>query len=141
MFVSDQLNSDSQILDTRNIVERVNRIAPFFEYDEDPYIIVRDDGTLAWIIDAYLVEQGYPYAENYQGNNNYIKNAAKVMIDAYTGEVNFFVTEPDDPLLQTYQNIFPALLLEWKFWKMYKCISDIQKIYFRFKQTNMVRII
>ena len=109
MFVSDQLNSDSQILDTRNIVERVNRIAPFFEYDEDPYIIVRDDGTLAWIIDAYLVEQGYPYAENYQGNNNYIKNAAKAMVDAYTGEVNFFVTEPDDPLLQTYQNIFPEL--------------------------------
>ncbi|WP_428910450.1 UPF0182 family protein [Niallia sp. Krafla_26] len=109
MFVSDQLSSESQLLDTRNIMDRVNRIAPFFEYDEDPYIIVRDDGTLAWIIDAYLVEQGYPYAENYQGNYNYIKNAAKVMIDAYTGEVDFFITEPNDPLLKTYQNIFPEL--------------------------------
>ncbi|WP_087974335.1 UPF0182 family protein [Oceanobacillus rekensis] len=109
MLVSDQLSNDSQLLDTRNIVDRINRIAPFFEYDDDPYIIVRDDGTLAWIIDAYLVEQGYPYAENYQDNRNYIKNAAKVMVDAYTGEVNFFVSEPDDPLLQTYQNIFPDL--------------------------------
>jgi uncharacterized membrane protein (UPF0182 family) len=109
MFVSDQLSSKSQLLDTRNIVERVNRIAPFFEYDEDPYIVVRDDGSLVWIIDAYLIEQGYPYAENYQDNKNYIKNAAKVMIDAYTGEVQFFVTEPDDPLLKTYQNIFPKL--------------------------------
>ncbi|WP_338471405.1 UPF0182 family protein [Niallia sp. XMNu-256] len=109
MFVSDQLSSESQLLDTRNIVDRVNRIAPFFEYDEDPYIVVRDDGSLVWIIDAYLVEQGYPYAENYEGNKNYIKNAAKVMIDAYTGEVNFFVAEPDDPLLKTYQNMFPKL--------------------------------
>ncbi len=109
MLVSDQLSNKSQLLDTRNIVERVNRIAPFFEYDEDPYIVVRDDGTLVWIIDAYLVEQGYPYAENYQGNFNYITNAAKVMVDAYTGEVQFFVTEPDDPLLKTYQNIFPQL--------------------------------
>ncbi|WP_249871700.1 UPF0182 family membrane protein [Oceanobacillus saliphilus] len=109
MLVSDQVSGDSQLLDTRNIVDRVNRIAPFFEYDEDPYIFVRDDGTLAWIIDAYLVEQGYPYAENYEDNKNYIKNAAKVMVDAYTGEVDFFIVEPDDPLLQTYQNIFPDL--------------------------------
>lgn len=109
MLVSDQLSSKSQLLDTRNIVDRVNRIAPFFEYDADPYVVVRDDGSIVWLIDAYLVEQGYPYAENYQGDNNYIKNAVKVMIDAYTGEVTFFVTEPDDPLLKTYQNIFPKL--------------------------------
>ncbi|MFC4024904.1 UPF0182 family protein [Oceanobacillus longus] len=109
MLVSDQLSNESQLLDTRNIVDRINRIAPFFEYDEDPYIFVRDDGSLAWMMDAYLVEKGYPYAEKFQDNKNYIKNAAKVMIDAYTGEVTFFVTEPDDPLLQTYQNIFPDL--------------------------------
>lgn len=109
MLFSDQITGESQYLATRNIVDRVNRIAPFFEYDEDPYIVVRDDGSLVWIIDAYLTEQGYPYAENYEGNNNYIKNAAKVAIDAYTGEVNFYVTEPEDPLLQTYENMFPDL--------------------------------
>lgn len=109
MLVSDQITSDSQLLETRNIMDRVERIAPFFEYDEDPYIFIRDDGSLAWMIDAYLVEQGYPYAENYEGNYNYIKNAAKVVIDAYSGEVNFYITEPDDPLLKTYQNIFPEL--------------------------------
>lgn len=109
MLVSDQITNESQFLETRNIMERVERIAPFFEYDEDPYVFVRDDGSLAWMIDAYLVEQGYPYAENYEGNYNYIKNAAKAVIDAYTGEVNFYITEPDDPLLKTYQNIFPEL--------------------------------
>ena len=98
----------------------------FFEYDEDPYIVVRDDGTIVWILDAYLVEQGYPYAENYQGNYNYIKNAAKVMIDAYTGEVSFFVTEPDDPLLKTYQNIFPELFTT-------EVPEDIQK-HFRYPE-------
>lgn len=126
MFVSDQLSDESQLLDTRNIKDRVNRIAPFFEYDEDPYIIVRDDGSLAWIMDAYLVEQGYPYAENYQGNQNYIKNAAKVMVDAYTGEVHFFITEPEDPLLKTYQNMFPNLFTA-------EIPEDVQK-HFRFPE-------
>ncbi|SDR01461.1 UPF0182 family membrane protein [Virgibacillus salinus] len=109
MFVSDQVTNDSQLLDTRNIMERVNRIAPFFNYDEDPYIVVRDDGSLVWIIDAYLTAERYPYSESYQGNVNYIRNSVKAVVDAYTGEVNFYVTEPDNPLLQTYVNMFPEL--------------------------------
>src|SRR5699024_12334059 len=63
MLVSDQLTDESQLHDTRNIKERVNRIAPFFDYDTDPYIVVRDDGTLVWMIDAYLKAERYPYSE------------------------------------------------------------------------------
>src|SRR5699024_7441020 len=112
MLVSDQITSESQLLDTRNIVDRVKRIAPFFDYDEDPYIFIRDDGSLAWMIDTYLVGEGYPYAENYAGNRNYIKNSVKTVVDAYTGEVDFYIAEPEDPLLLTYQNIFPEMFTE-----------------------------
>src|SRR5699024_3119394 len=71
MLVSDQLTDESQLHDTRNIKERVNRIAPLFDYDTDPYIVVRDDGTLVWMIDAYLKAERYPYSEAHQGNENY----------------------------------------------------------------------
>src|SRR5699024_2512516 len=63
MLFSDQITKDSQFLATRNIMDRVNRIAPFFQYDDDPYIFVREDGTLAWMIDAYLSAENYPYSE------------------------------------------------------------------------------
>lgn len=112
MFVSDQLTKESQLLATRNIMDRVKRIAPFFQYDDDPYIFVREDGTLAWMMDAYLSGERYPYSEPHAGNENYIKNSVKVVIDAYSGEVNFYIAEPDEPLLQTYQKIFPDLFTE-----------------------------
>ncbi|MFC0301633.1 UPF0182 family protein [Virgibacillus soli] len=110
MLVSDQLTTDSQLLKTRNIMDRVKKIAPFFEYDEDPYIVIRDDGTLVWIMDAYVKAENYPYAEPYERNESYIRNSVKAVVDAYTGEVTFYVADPDDPLLQTYANIFPELL-------------------------------
>src|SRR5699024_6265477 len=99
MLVSDQLTKESQLLKTRNIKERVNEVAPFFTYDEDPYIFVRDDGSLEWMIDGYVSAEGYPYSEAYSGNNNYIRNSVKATIDAYTGEVNFYVVDPDDPII------------------------------------------
>lgn len=112
MFVSDQLTEDSQLLATRNIMDRIQRIAPFFEYDDDPYIFVREDGTLAWMIDAYLTGERYPYSEAHQGDESYIRNSVKVTVDAYTGEVTFYAVDPDEPLLQTYQNMFPELFTE-----------------------------
>ncbi len=112
MFVSDQVTEDSQLLATRNIMDRVNRIAPFFTYDQDPYLVVRDDGSVVWMLDAYLTAENYPYSEAFQGDTNYIRNPVKVTVDAYTGEVNFYAAEPDNPLLRTFQNIFPDLFTE-----------------------------
>ncbi len=112
MLVSDQVTDESQILVTRNIMDRVNRIAPFFEYELDPYIYVRDDGSMAWIMDAYLTSSHYPYAEKYNDDNNYIKNSVKIEIDAYTGEVNFYIVDEEDPLVQTYANMFPDLFTD-----------------------------
>src|SRR5699024_5237883 len=102
MFVSDQLTKESQLLQNRNIMERVKKIAPFFEYDDDPYIFVREDGSLAWIIDAYVTAERYPYSEPHEKSENYIRNSVKVVIDAYTGEVDFYISDKEDPLLQTY---------------------------------------
>lgn len=109
MLVSDQLTKESQLHDTRNIKDRVKRIAPFFDYDTDPYIVVRDDGTLVWIIDAYLKAERYPYSEAHQGTENYLRNSVKAVVDAYTGEVMFYPVDEADPLLQTYQSMLPEL--------------------------------
>ncbi|WP_077324248.1 UPF0182 family protein [Virgibacillus siamensis] len=109
MMISDQITDESKFLVTRNIKDRVKRIAPFFTYDKDPYIVVRDDGSLVWVIDAYLKAERYPYSEPYQGDTNYIRNPIKAVVDAYTGDVNFYVVNPDEPLLKTYQHIFPDL--------------------------------
>src|SRR5690625_2445372 len=112
ILVSDQITEESELLRTRNIKERVNEIAPFFQYDDDPYIFIRDDGTLSWMIDAYVMAARYPYSEAYDGDRSYIRNSVKVTIDAYTGEVNFYIVDPEDPLIQTYNNIFPDLFTE-----------------------------
>lgn len=111
LLISGQIDADSRLLRKRNVLERLESIAPFLFYDDDPYIVVRDDGTLVWIVDAYTGTSQYPYSESIgQGMNmNYIKNPLKAVVDAYTGEVSFYVVDPDDPLFQTYQNIFPTL--------------------------------
>ncbi|GAB7386875.1 UPF0182 family protein [Bacillaceae bacterium] len=112
MLVSGQITSESQLLATRNILERLEKIAPFLTYDKDPYIVVRDDGTLVWLVDAYTRSSRFPYSEAVQNNVNYIRNPVKAMVDAYTGEVRFYVVEPDEPLLQTYRKIFPTLFTD-----------------------------
>lgn len=112
ILVSNQVTSGSQLLETRNIVDRLKRIAPFLSYDEDPYMVVRDDGSLAWIIDAYVTDENYPYAEPYSQDLNYIANPVKAVVDAYTGKVTFYVVDPDNAVLKTYRNIFPTLFTD-----------------------------
>ncbi len=107
LLVSESLTPESKILINRNIKERVATIAPFLRYDSDPYIVL-SEGGLYWIIDAYTVSNKYPYSEPY-GNINYIRNSVKVVINAYNGEVNFYVVDEKDPLINTYRKIFPSL--------------------------------
>jgi len=110
MILSSDINNQSQVLIYRNIVTRVNKIAPYLSYDQDPYIVVNNDGRLFWILDAYTYSGKYPYSQPYDNlGNNYIRNSVKVVCDAYTGEMNFYVADPGDPMVQTYQKIFPQL--------------------------------
>ena len=109
---SDDVTSESRVLMRRNIIERVKTIAPFLIYDDDPYIVVDSQGKLSWIIDAYTSTAVYPYSHHYQVQGksvNYLRNSVKVTIDAYNGDVNFYVFDEADALLKTYQNMFPVL--------------------------------
>jgi hypothetical protein len=110
ILISSELTSESRVLYYRNIRERVNHLAPFLELDSDPYLVVLD-GRLFWIQDAYTTTDRYPYSEPLSGGINYIRNSVKVVIDAYDGSVTFYVTEPDDALIRTYQAIFPRLFV------------------------------
>ena len=109
---SDDVTPDSRVLMRRNIMERVKTLAPFLIYDDDPYIVVDSQGKLTWIIDAFTSTERYPYSHHYQAqgkNVNYLRNSVKVTIDAYNGDVNFYVFDEEDVLLKTYQNTFPVL--------------------------------
>jgi uncharacterized membrane protein (UPF0182 family) len=113
MLLSGEVNNNSQVLYYRNIKERVPKIAPFLSYDSDPYIVV-DEGKLYWMWDAYTVTDMYPYAEPFSHGLNYIRNSVKVVIDAYSGDVKFYVSDVKDPLINTYSRIFPGLFLPLK---------------------------
>ncbi|MDD3839568.1 MAG: UPF0182 family protein [Clostridia bacterium] len=111
LFISSYVTSDSKIMLHRNIRKRVNRIAPFIEVDEDPYIIIAD-GKLYWIIDGYTTSDQYPYSQPIIRENdyiNYIRNSVKVVVDAYNGDVDFYISDVDDPIINTYSNIYPGL--------------------------------
>lgn len=111
MIFSSAINSDSKIIKHRNIMERVNRIAPFLKYDQDPYMVInQEDGKLYWMIDAYTYSDRYPYAQPYlETGINYVRNSVKVVIDAYDGTTQFYIYDETDPLLQTYGRIFKDL--------------------------------
>ncbi|WP_096231202.1 UPF0182 family protein [Thermoanaerobacterium sp. RBIITD] len=109
ILLSTDITSDSKMLIYRNIKDRVEKIAPFLIYDDDPYIVV-DNGKLYWIIDAYTYSGNYPYSEPYaQTGINYIRNSVKVVVDAYTGDVNYYISDKNDPVIRVYDGIFPGL--------------------------------
>ncbi len=110
ILLSGELNEESHVLYYRNISERVQHLAPFLSLDSDPYMVIID-GKLYWIQDAYTTTGRYPYSEPIADDLNYIRNSVKVIIDAYNGDTTFYITEPNDPLIQTYQAIFPDLFV------------------------------
>ena len=118
MLLSPNLIPDTRALIHRLIQDRVRIIAPFLEFDQDPYIVtaaVQDaDGAsesrLYWIIDAYTLSDRYPYSDPGTLSFNYIRNSIKVVIDAYDGSVDFYSIEPDEPILKTWQKLFPDLI-------------------------------
>jgi len=107
MLLTGYLTPDSRILLRRSLHERAPRIAPFLRYDDDPYLVV-DAGRLYWIQDAYTVSDRFPGSRP-TGRINTLRNAVKVVVDAYDGTTRFYVSEPDDPILQSYARVFPTL--------------------------------
>ena len=109
ILVASQLGSDSRILYHRNILDRVTTIAPFLRYDDDPYLVI-SEGRLVWIVDAYTASDRYPYATPAANGINYIRNAVKIVIDAYDGTTTFYMADPEDPIARTLEAIFPSML-------------------------------
>lgn len=109
LLISDNITSSSRILFRRLIQDRIQRIAPFLRLDHDPYIVV-SDGRLIWLQDGYTASDALPYSQRSRANGiNYIRNAVKIAVDAYDGNPVFYVADPADPIVQTYQRIFPSL--------------------------------
>ncbi|HEY9736932.1 MAG TPA: UPF0182 family protein [Trichocoleus sp.] len=127
LLFSNYFNADSRIHYHRLVLDRVRQIAPFLTLDADPYIAVVD-GRMVWIVDGYTVSDRYPYSEPLNRSTdvemllqdetlqdlarrdiNYLRNSVKVVVDAYDGTMRFFAIDGQDPVLATYQRIFPNL--------------------------------
>jgi uncharacterized membrane protein (UPF0182 family) len=114
---SDDINAQSHLLMRRNIRSRVAALAPFLNFDPDPYIVVGDDGRLTWVIDAFTTSDTFPYSTHYglEGESvNYIRNSVKVAIDAYDGTTTFYVFDNEDPIIAGWRAIFPSLFKDGK---------------------------
>jgi uncharacterized membrane protein (UPF0182 family) len=109
LLISENVTPASKILFRRLIQDRIQRIAPFLRLDRDPYLVV-NDGRLIWLQDAYTISDSLPYSQlNRAGSINYIRNSVKIAIDAYDGNPVFYIADPKDPIVLTYQRIFPTL--------------------------------
>lgn len=126
IFLSDAVNDDSQILYDRDPIERVKKVAPYLTLDSDTYPSVVD-GRVVWIVDGYTLTDQYPYSNKVSMSEaiadseglpqslpfdevNYIRNSVKATVDAYDGSVTLYAWDDEDPILQTWQKIFPSTL-------------------------------
>ncbi|MEF8822900.1 MAG: UPF0182 family protein [Desulfohalobiaceae bacterium] len=134
LFFSGYPKEGTRIMFERQILERLNKMAPFLQYEPDPYIVLAD-GELYWIVNAYTTTDRYPYSEvfstrrrgretaqssrpgdiflpqatSYLDGPNYIRNSVKVAVNAYNGDTDFYVFDEEDPLLRVWRNIYPDL--------------------------------
>jgi uncharacterized membrane protein (UPF0182 family) len=118
-LISSFVTSSSRAIYVRDIDERVRKAAPFLKYDADPYPVIYKN-RIQWIYDAYTTTSRYPYsqradtsrldpASDLNSNFNYVRNSVKVLIDAYTGKMTFYIVDPTDPLARAYKKAFPKL--------------------------------
>ena len=120
LLISDQVQSTSQLLMHRSLAERLGLLAPFLSYDKDPYLVVDGNGRLVYVQDAFTTTDRFPNAQAFDtaglpgtglgpGSINYIRNSVKVVMDAYSGAMHFYIADPADPLIRAYAGIFPSL--------------------------------
>ncbi len=116
---SSNVTKDSKIITTRNIIDRAKAIMPYLKYDQNPYMIVTDNGDLMWVLDAYTTSNNYPYSQEsiieYNGLKekiNYIRNSVKVLINPYTGDIKFYLVDKTDPIAISYNKIYNGLFLD-----------------------------
>lgn len=131
MIFTRNFNPNTQILFRRNINLRIRALAPFLRFDRDPYLVTADtdpsgQNTLSWIIDAYTTSNYYPYSDGGDRNFNYIRNSVKIVIDAYNGNVDFYIMDEQDPIIQSWRKVFP------NFFKSFSEMPDVLKSHIRY---------
>jgi uncharacterized protein len=109
ILLSDDIKGSARVLYRRNVMERATTAMPFLDFDDDPYLMITDAGELKWILDAYTTSDAYPYAQRTPDGTSYMRNSVKVVIDAYDGTVDAYIAQPNDPVVQTYANIFRGI--------------------------------
>lgn len=107
MLISNYITPDSKILVNRNVKERVKEAIPFLKFD-DPNFVIDDNGYMKWIIDGYTTSKYYPYSQTYD-DVNYIRNSVKVIVDAYDGTIDAYITDKNDPIINSYAKAYPGV--------------------------------
>lgn len=127
-LISEFVTSDSKVIYVRDVKERVEKAAPFLDYDADPYPVVVD-GRIVYVVDAYTTTDLFPYGQvadtgqlasnsGLRHRFNYVRNSAKAVVDAYDGSVVLYVmpdpeTGEPDPILMAYREAFPDLFADF----------------------------
>lgn len=153
---STSVTDESKILTNRNIIERAQTALPYLLYDENPYTVIQD-GQIYWVIDGYTISNKYPYSSysTLENNNikqeiNYIRNSVKVIINAYNGEMKFYITDENDPIISAYKKIYPSMFETEKIPEqiseqlkypelLYKVQSEMLNIYHNVKEDVLYR--
>ncbi len=110
ILINSDITAQTRVMFNRNIRDRIQRITPpsFLTLDSDPYVVIAD-GRIFYMVDAYTVSNRYPYSDRDANGINYIRNGAKIVVDAYNGSVTYYMVDTEDPLTRTYDRIFPGL--------------------------------
>ena len=116
---SSYVDSKSNIITNKNIIERAKTLLPDIIYDEEPYLTIDENGNLIWIIDGYTTTNNYAFSQSTvikvageKEKINYIRNSVKVLVDAYNGTIKFYITDKYDPIISVYKNMYPNLFVE-----------------------------
>jgi uncharacterized membrane protein (UPF0182 family) len=116
IIFTEYLTAQSRMMIHRRVQDRLEYLAGFLQWDQDPYLVITDDGRLVWMVDAYTTSLSHPYSATLpvaglDDGANYIRNAVKATVDAYTGKISLYVFDPGDPIIQSYEHLFPKLFL------------------------------
>ncbi|MGA7494527.1 MAG: UPF0182 family protein [Syntrophobacteraceae bacterium] len=111
IFFTSKLVPESRIIFRHKLTERIHTLAPYLILDRDPYLVVTQQ-KLFWIQDAYTVSDKYPMSmplATPTGEVTYIRNSVKITMDAYNGNIDFYLFDPQDPIAGAYSTIYPGL--------------------------------
>jgi hypothetical protein len=119
-LISNQITPKSRVLFVRDVTQMARKAAPFLTFDQSPYAVIAN-GEVNFVLDGYTTTSQYPYSQNDESLNvnegnipygtNYIRNSVKVVINAYTGSMKYYVNDPKDPIIQAWESAFPKMFL------------------------------